>query len=255
MAQAAPTAAQTWCAAALWDMDGTLLDSEPIYFAAFQHAAAELGRGELYTWDFHVAHVNGRPEAACLRNFIVELAVDVEPERVLELRNEHALKHFPHCKVLPGVEAALETFNSRGLPLAIATSSARKGTTFSVKTDSKRSLLAHFNEVLCVDDDAMAGKRGKPSPDIYHTAAALLGVPIERCVVFEDSLAGIRAGVASGAYVVAIPDVRTRAEALAEGAHLVLDSLVGVDWDALLGGVERPDGLASPSRQDLPPSD
>jgi pseudouridine-5'-monophosphatase len=244
----AALAEQSWCRGILFDLDGTLLDSEPVYFAAFKHAATTLGRSEAYSWDFHVAHVNGRPERACLDNFRVQLDLeDVPPERVLELRNEHALAHFPHCAVLPGVHDAIAAFKARGLPLAIATSSARKGSTFGVKTESKGALLGEFDVVLCVDDEHMAGKQGKPAPDIFLAAARLLDVPIDACIVFEDSMAGIRAGVASGAFVVAVPDRRMKAAALAEGAHLVLDSLEQVDFAALLGPCRPRHGCGRPA--------
>lgn len=231
--------------AALWDLDGTLIDTEPVYFAGFAHAARALGRPN-YSWDFHVQHINGRPEKACMENFLtgLQLPSHVTPSHVLALRNEHAIAAFPHVGVLSGVVETLDALAAAGLPLAIATSSARRGSTFAPKTSTKADLLARFAAVVCVDDDAMSGKHGKPAPDVFLVAAAALGVAPEFCVVFEDSIAGVTAGVAAGAVVVAVPDARNRAAAWAAGAHYVLRSLdefsmdmIGLEEEAAAAGL------------------
>jgi len=224
--------------AALWDLDGTLIDTEPVYYAGFKYAATALGAGAKYDWAFHVAHINGRPEKPCLDNFIAGLGLSpeaVSPARVLELRNAHAVAAFPGVGVLPGVLPALDALARAGLPLAVATSSARRGSTFGPKTGTKAALLARFAAVVCVDDDAMAGRPGKPAPDIFLVAAEALGVAggAAACVVFEDSIAGVTAGVAAGAVVVAVPDARNREAAWAAGAHYVLRSLEDFTLDMI----------------------
>jgi len=142
---------------------------------------------------------------------------------------------FALVGVLPGVLPALDALARAGLPLAVATSSARRGSTFGPKTGTKAALLARFAAVVCVDDDAMAGRPGKPAPDIFLVAAEALGVAggAAACVVFEDSIAGVTAGVAAGAVVVAVPDARNREAAWAAGAHYVLRSLEDFTLDMI----------------------
>lgn len=217
----------------LFDCDGTLLDTEKLYVAAYAKVAANLGHA--YTDEFHVEHLLGLPEAHGASNFATQLGVPLDGHAILALRDEHL--SFVGVEPLPGALALAEEASRLGLPAAIATAGLRAYT--DVKAASNAALFTHVRHVLCGDDALMAGKRGKPAPDIYHAAAGLLGVAAHECVVFEDSLAGVGAGVASGAFVVCCPDKRIPDAAfVAAGAHLVVPTLEGFSLAALVARLE-----------------
>lgn len=216
----------------LADLDGTLLDTEPAYYQAYAETAQRLGKP--YSDAFHVEHLLGRPEHIGAAAFVRELGVDMTPEALLALRDEVLLARFPAVTPLAGALRVIAAAKAAGLPTAVATSSMRAYFTLKSSHPDSSALIAHFDHVLCGDDAAMAGKRGKPAPDIFHTAAAAIGVPIEQCVVLEDSIAGVQAGKASGAFVVAIPDPRIpREEIVAAGADIIVSSLAELDLAAL----------------------
>lgn len=111
------------------------------------------------------------------------------------------------------------------LPMAIATSSRLAG----VETKRKKheqGIFQHIHVIVAGDDPVV--KQGKPAPDIYLEAARRLNLDPKNCLVFEDSLSGVRSGKAAGCYVVAIPDPRFTIEEkqvfIAE-ADMVLETL------------------------------
>ncbi|KAG7372445.1 HAD family hydrolase [Nitzschia inconspicua] len=129
----------------------------------------------------------------------------------------------------PGAKEVVQAFanSPQQLPMAIATSSRYAG------VDKKRKrheegMFEHFQAIVAGDDPAV--KNGKPAPDIYLQAAKRLQVRPEECLVFEDALSGVKAGKAAGCRVVAIPDPRytetERAVFETEGcADVILNSL------------------------------
>ena len=211
--------------ALLSDLDGTLLDTEPIYYAAYAAAAAALQCAAPYTPAFHAQHLLGKPEAVGAAAFVQHLGLppSTAPARVLELRDAHALPAFAAASpALPGAEAAVRACLARGLRVAIVTSSKR-ALVERKRAGAPRGLLELFGEaVFCSDDAALAGAPGKPHPRCYLRAAEALGAPPGECLVLEDSAAGVAAGVAAGCFVVAVPAAGGEAAVRASGAHVVL---------------------------------
>jgi pseudouridine-5'-monophosphatase len=103
--------------------------------------------------------------------------------------------------VMPGAEEFVSRMAKRGKKMAVATSSGRR--LYELKVRPHR-FFGLFGAIVCGDDPRVGAK--KPSPDIFLVAAEELGVAPTRCVVFEDSLAGLEAGIAAGMRVVALPD-------------------------------------------------
>jgi len=213
-------------AALLSDLDGTLLDTEPIYFEAYAKAAAQLGLQAPYTLAFHAEHLLGKPEAAGAAAFVARLGLPpgTPAARVLELRDAHALPAFAAASpALPGAEAAVRACLGAGLRAAVVTSSKRKLVELK-RRGAPRGLLELFEAVFCSDDAALAGAPGKPHPRCYLRAAEELRVPPGECLVFEDSVAGMVAGVEAGCFVVGVPDAALDGAAVAaSGAHVVLE--------------------------------
>jgi len=186
-------------AAVLFDMDGLLVDTEPVWTIAEVELAQQLG-GE-FTSELKAAIVGTRLEVAVptiLRWYdgpndqgTVDRTCAWLLERMVELFAERPL-------VQPGVEDLLAALGVAGIPTALVSSSYR------VLVDA---VLAHgfgpFGLTLAGDEVV----NGKPHPDPYLIAASRLGVDPTRCVVLEDSPAGVASAEAAGCAVVAVPSV------------------------------------------------
>lgn len=125
----------------------------------------------------------------------------------------------------PGAVELVNLFAAAGLPQAIATSS--RAAAVAKKRTRHEDMFGKMSCIVTGDDPAV--KHGKPAPDIYAEAARRLGVDPAECLVFEDALAGVRAGKAAGCTVAVIPDPRFSEDEKAvfiKEADIVLDSLL-----------------------------
>jgi HAD superfamily hydrolase (TIGR01509 family) len=217
----------------LFDMDGTLLNTEPCYEEAMGQAIAKLGIGKDYTWDTQKMIV-GKPEVVgaslIIENLIgVDLAesLDLTPEKLLQLRDEVLLDMFLKVRPRPGALEILQLVKkSWGLPVAIATSSNRKY--LSLKSSNNADAFELVDAIICGDDPEVIGK-GKPRPDIYFAAAKAIHVDITKCIVFEDAEAGLKAAKAAGvAAVFLAPDHRLPRELFSE-ADVIVEQWTDLD--------------------------
>ena len=185
--------------AVLWDMDGLLVDTEPLWTVAEEELAVRLGG--VFTAELKAAIVGTRLDVA-VPLFLQHLGHPVTPAAVEAngawlLQRMVALYARP-LPLRPGAAALLAAVAAAGVPQALVSSS------FRVLVDA---VLAHGTGpfTLTVGGDEVA--RGKPDPEPYTTAARLLGVDRARCVVLEDSPSGVASGEAAGCAVVAVPSV------------------------------------------------
>jgi HAD superfamily hydrolase (TIGR01509 family) len=204
-------------AAVLFDMDGTLVDSEKVWEVALHELAARAG-GTLSP-AARLAMI-GSSMANSMRILREDLAQPDRPEapdaawltdRVLELFGAGLIWRPGALELLLAVRAA-------GLPTALVTSTGRRLVEVALDTLGREN----FDVVVCGDEVSVP----KPDPEPYRTAARLLGVPIAECVAIEDSPAGVASAVASGAAVLAVPAELELPPT--DGVHL-RTSLVGVD--------------------------
>jgi pseudouridine-5'-monophosphatase len=99
---------------------------------------------------------------------------------------------FPHVNLLPGVEKLVHHLHAHGIPIAVATSSTRSK--FTLKTSLNKEIFELFDVIICGDDKEI--KNGKPAPDLFLAAQQHLGnPPAENCLVFEDAVNGVQAGL------------------------------------------------------------
>lgn len=213
--------------AVLWDLDGTLVDVEALSTRAVNSVLATLSDRRVES-ELEAKTLGLRP-SEWTRLVIDELGLQgrIAPEQ-LHARTENELfKLLPMCELLPGADAVTAALAAKGIPQAIATSSVAA----AVEMKRQRHGLLFSRMACVVTGDEVA--KGKPEPDIFLAAAARLGVPASSCVVVEDSLNGIRAGVAAGCRVVAVPAPGSDVAAfLAAGAAVVVPSLNDWDWAA-----------------------
>ena len=185
--------------AALFDMDGLLLDTEAIYIEAMREAVRALGHPELPLDFCHsTAGVPG-PE----RNRMIQehygdgFSIAAFREQFAVLARRRMDEGIP---VKPGVVELLDFLAGRGLPLAVATSARRPTAENHL---GKAGLLGRFAAIATRDDV----EHTKPHPDVYLEAARRLGVAPERCLAFEDSNVGLEAAHAAGTMAFMVPDL------------------------------------------------
>jgi HAD superfamily hydrolase (TIGR01509 family) len=203
--------------AVIFDMDGLMLDTEPIYKMAWQRAAAECGHPiseELYAELIGRSRVDG--EAILADAF--GAAFSMEDFRAVCARCEAAAfaENLPVIK--PGLEELLALLEARAIPKAVATSTERH---IAEQQLGSLGLLARFS-VLATGDEVV---NGKPAPDLFLLAASRLAIEPLQCLVLEDSEAGVMAAHRAGMHVFCVPDIkRPSAEvaALADGRFVSL---------------------------------
>ncbi|MET7868062.1 HAD family hydrolase [Micromonospora taraxaci] len=205
----------------LFDMDGTLVDSEKLWDIALQELAREYG-GDLSVEARQ--SIIGTAMAESMRILHDDLG---QPERDPEISaawiNARILELFrTGLPWQPGAFELLGAVRAARIPTALVTSSPRALVEIALDTLGRDN----FDTVVAGDEVVAA----KPHPEPYLTAARRLGVPIERCVAIEDSPTGVASALASGAAVLAVP--AEVALASTAGVHQV-ESLTGVDLDLL----------------------
>jgi HAD superfamily hydrolase (TIGR01509 family) len=188
-------------AAVVFDLDGLMINSEDVYEQADVEVLRR--RGKLYDAELR-AQMMGRPTADSLRRMIewhaledsVEL-LDVERSLLRDKLLEMSLAPMPSLLEL------LSTLEAARIPKAIATSGHRA---YAAEVLGRLDLHTRFEFVLTAEDVV----HGKPAPDVYQLAARRLGLAPPQTMVLEDSVNGCRAGVAAGAFTVAVPNRHTR---------------------------------------------
>ena len=186
-------------AAVLWDMDGLLVDSEPVWTVAEVELAEQLG-GQ---WGDEVkAAVVGTRLDVAVPAILRWFGADPTPLRVAEtstwLLGRMVELYARELPVRPGAVALLAALADAGVPQALVSSSYRVLVDAALATG-----LGPFALTIAGDEVT----HGKPHPEPYLTAAARLGVDPSRCVVLEDSPSGVASGAAAGCAVVAVPSV------------------------------------------------
>lgn len=201
-------------AALVLDMDGTLLDTEPLAARAWTDAAAALG----VAFDPQLpVRLVGRTFADC-RALIVEHHGSGYPTDRL-MAGWHAaydaIVEREGLALKPGVEALFDWLDSEGIARAVATSTRR------ARALAKLEMVALAPRLHALVGGDEVG-RGKPAPDIFLAAAARLGVDPSACVVLEDSDAGALGAIAAGMVPIVIPDLKPpSAEVLLAGPLVV----------------------------------
>lgn len=199
---------------AIFDLDGTLLDSEPMYTEATQAVVDEFG----VTYDPATKQkLIGRGLMDAANILVKTLRVPITAEQYVERRTPILERLLPNVAALPGVQDTVAGLHRLGIPLAIATSSHRR--LYELKVQN-HPWLSVFEKVVCGDDPRL--EHSKPAPDIFLLAASDLNAEAKNCVVFEDAPSGVEAGRAAGMQVVAIRGPFTDPDAVA-GADLVIE--------------------------------
>ncbi|XP_021960693.1 pseudouridine-5'-phosphatase [Folsomia candida] len=187
----------------IFDMDGLLLDTEPKYEKAISTICENFG--SKYTLEAKLGAL-GRTATDAANAVITKCNLPISCEEFLDLMESQYPSVFQHVDMMPGAEKLVSHFAQAQIPQAIATSS--KTTTFRLKSKGKEDFFGKFSHIVIGSDDPEV-VQGKPHPDIFHVAAKRFPNPpesMQSVLVFEDSINGVKAGLAAGMQVVWVPD-------------------------------------------------
>lgn len=184
--------------AAIFDMDGLLIDSEPFWRSS--HVAAVAKHGKSITED-DVRLMAGRRTDEVVQHWREQLDLQHVPGAEIENDVVEAViaSIINHGKELPGVFHVLELLKQHNMPMAVASSSAQSIIDAVLGT---LGLEHYFEFSYSAKNEAF----GKPHPGVFLTTAQRLGVNPEQCVVFEDALNGVKAAKTAHMYCIAVPE-------------------------------------------------
>jgi beta-phosphoglucomutase len=213
--------------AAIWDVDGTLVDTAELHFQAWEAVCREQGR-HFTRADFAATFGRRNPE---IIHFLFGDRLDAKQTADLGDRKEELYRAAAAKGVvlLPGVQSLLEELHRTGFVQAIGSSAPRANLALILRLTNIERLFA----AAIASEDT---QRGKPDPQVFQLAAQRLGVPPARCVVFEDAVAGVQAARAGGMKCVAVRFVGHHPETSLRqaGADLVVETLERVSARSVL---------------------
>ena len=209
--------------AAIFDLDGLLLDTERLALAAGYEVLETLG---LSASDGLFEGLIGKDSGTSLRIIAESFGADFPRDTFKTLWDQGFAAKLDHSiPLLPGAEEILEALGRLGLPRGLATSSQQDRAHHKL---AQSGLARHFATVVSVD----CVTRPKPAPDPYLLAAKRLGVHAKRCIAFEDSDTGAASARAAGMVVVQVPDMQKTDGRFAH--HLAQDLMSGARMAGLI---------------------
>ncbi len=207
--------------AVVLDMDGLLIDTEPVWRAAARDVFAGLG---VELTDAELLATTGVRVDEMTAAWLppgAGLSAAAVADRIVDLVVEYVSRDG---EPMPGVPEAIALFQRSGLRLAVASSSPKR------LIDAVCARLGLDIDVRCT---ALDEARGKPAPDVYLAAARRLGLDPARCLAVEDAPAGVVAAKAAGLTCLAVPDPLLAGDPRYLLADLILPSLTRLDEPAL----------------------
>jgi HAD superfamily hydrolase (TIGR01509 family) len=206
--------------AILWDMDGTLINSEPAHQQAFNHAMKFLGKG--FPANIH--------ETLLGASFVEVYQVVCEVTGLnvtLDEWNSLKWQYYQACskgiKLQKHSQNILDAFRANGIPMALVSNSTRD----EVDLNLKVTKLSNYFEITVSRNDVA---QGKPAPDGYLAAASALSLFPKDCLVIEDSVTGAKSGLAAGMTTLFHPETEALCASCPEGAILLSPKADLAQW-------------------------
>jgi len=187
----------TFPSAVLFDMDGTLVDSEHYWLSSEQELAASAGK--IWTEQDGINMI-GMSLYDSSRLIKQKLELDIPAEEIIDQLTDSVISKLDNALPWrPGAQQLLRAIREAGIPTALVTMSMRRNADAVVA----RMGFEAFDLVIAGDQV----KHGKPHPEPYLKAAEKLGVDIADCIAFEDSISGLHSAEASGAIAIGVPNL------------------------------------------------
>ena len=212
-------------AAAVFDMDGVLIDSGAHHRHAWRMLLDEMGAepADPEHWRLTI----GRPSEEAIPLLLGRRVSDAKARRLARRKRDfYQARAQKGLDPVLGVREFLESLEELGVPCAVGTSASR--------WDAERLLddlgLLRFFDVMVTADDVMLGK---PDPEVWVQVARRLRVPVARCVVFEDAPVGIQAARAAGMRAIGVTTAHRDDELIAAGASLTIPDFRGLEWSRI----------------------
>lgn len=201
--------------AILFDMDGVIVDSEPLHVAAFQ--ATLKSHGHTLIGEQYKQHFAGKTDEAGFEDYFDFIGETVETPLIMD---EKAKKYLElaadQLTPYPGVVEFIQDLAKKGIPLALVTGSLEAEAKITLETFG---LTEFFSSIVAAENITAS----KPSPEGYLKGAAALGIKPKDCIVIEDAPSGVKAAMAAGMRCVVVTNTHTKEELA--GATLALQQL------------------------------
>jgi beta-phosphoglucomutase len=216
--------------AVIFDMDGTLIDNTPYHFKSWQALFKKYDKGEL-SKETYYTQISGVPVMETIKRIFEDGKNETQLKRLLNEKEEfYRNTYAPFVNPINGLENFLTELKNAGVKMAMASSATVEDIDFIL---NKIPIRDDFNTIV---NSSMVSKP-KPDPQIFLKAAEKLKMHPENCIVFEDSLAGIKAGNSAGMKVVGITTGHTAAEL--QPVNLVISDYSGLSVHSLAALFEK----------------
>ena len=199
----------------LFDLDGVLIDSEPLHGQAWKETAALFGLNLTHS---QLKLLRGRRRIDCAKELVKLISKTVRTVDVLNRHKPISRRLIITAKAMPGSENLVNKCHKENIPMALVTSSSSES--LQIKTMHHKWMNLFSKKVL--GDDKLLEK-GKPAPDPYLLAARKLKIAPEECWAIEDSISGVSSALKAGCYVLFLQeesDPPTKKESFAQESNL-----------------------------------
>ncbi len=199
--------------ALLFDLDGTLTDTDKLHLLALQQLLAEEGRD--FTEEDFERLCSGQANATMCRNLFPDRSI-AEHEAFADRKEARFRELSPQLAPLPGLTRLLEFAEAQGIGKVVVTNAPRANADHML---GALAIVERFHSVVVAEELP----RAKPDPLPYLTGLERLGARATQAMAFEDSVPGLTAAVKAGIFSVGLTTSQSREALLAAGAHLVID--------------------------------
>ena len=210
--------------AIIFDMDGVIIDSEPLHFKIEKELIRELGVE--ITNEEHNSFV-GTTEYHMFSIIKEKYQIEFPIEEMIEKKKEMFIENLDQVPLVENFKAFLLTMHKAGYPMALASSNNKR----VIGAVAEKFDLKDYIKVFVSADDV---KRGKPDPEIFLTAAEKLGIPPASCLVIEDARNGVKAAKAAGMRCIGLQNLNSGNQDLSE-ADLVIGNFNELNLDIIKG--------------------
>jgi len=210
--------------ALLFDLDGTLVNNDPIHYQAWREVLTPYNVE--IDEDFYKKRISGRLNPDIVKDLLPQLS-PIQAEAFIEEKEARYRNAATTIQPLEGLHSILEWAKARNIKLALVTNAPRKNTQFMLKV---LGLESTFSVVVLGEDVEVA----KPDPIPYQVAIAQLEVSPETAIAFEDSPSGIRSAVGAGIFTVGIASTQEPDKLHQLGAELVVPNFSAPELLTLL---------------------
>jgi len=177
----------------LFDLDGVLIDSEPLHGQAWKETAALFDLNLTYS---QLKLLRGRRRIDCANELVNLISKTIKTEDILKLHKPIARRHILTAQAMPGSESLVKRCHLNNIPMALVTSSSSE----SLRIKTKHHEWMNLFSIKVLGDDKLL-TQGKPAPDPYLLAAERLNISPQECWAVEDSISGLSSALKAGCFV------------------------------------------------------